>query len=171
MSITECAGYKKLLAAVQHDEQKSPGFHDYRGKLDWAKARAEHYAEKTGLSATDILNAWEDRRDYWYMNYYQESNQPEIKGDKVRVFDTTEALQTAIGERKFRCPSCGGVSTHPYECNASAECDWKAYGLFGTMGKGAYVFVKSVLAGEEFFMPVAWEGASAAITTEEGIQA
>lgn len=157
MNITECEGYKTLLAAVVRDEQKSPGFHDYRGSLAWAVARAEHYAEKTGLSAIDILNAWEKSRGYWYMNYYQEANQPEIKGDNVRVFDTVDDLNAAIGEPQFRCSSCSGVSSNPYECNASEKCDWKSYGLFGTMGKGVYVFVKSKLWGQELFMPIAWE--------------
>jgi hypothetical protein len=157
MNITECEGYKKLILAVEHDEQKSPNFHNYRGKLEWILARAKHYAEKTGLSATDILDAWEKNRDYWYMNYYQDSKQPEIKGDDVRVFDTVEELRSAIGDREFRCPACGGVSSDPYKCNASDKCDWKSYGLFGAIGKGAYVFVKSELRGQELFMPVAWE--------------
>jgi hypothetical protein len=162
MNITECTGYKKLLAAVERDEQKSPGVHNYRGKLAWVIARAEHYAEKTGLSAIGILDAWENRRNYWYMNYYQDANQPEIKIDKVRVFDTVEDLKAAVGAGQFRCPSCGGISGNPYECNAG-ECDWKSYGLFRTLGKGAYVFVKSELRGQEIFMPVQWEHDNAAI--------
>jgi len=157
MNITECDGYKNLLAAVEKDEQQSPGFHDYKGKLDWVIGRANHYAEKTGLLAIDILNAWEERRDYWYMNYYQDCNQPEIKGENVRVFDTVDDLKSAIGKMEFRCPSCGGISTKPYKCNASDECDWCSYGLLGTLGKGAHVFVKSELRGQECFMPVAWE--------------
>lgn len=40
-----------------------------------AVERACHYAEKTGLSASDILDAWERGRDYWYMNFYQDGNQ------------------------------------------------------------------------------------------------
>lgn len=158
MAITECEGYKKLLKAVEYDEHKSPDFHDYRGKLAWVVDRAKHYADKTGIPAVDILNAWENNRDYWYMNYYQESNQPEIKGDNVRVFDTLDALRAALGENpKFRCPSCKGVSSNPYECDASDKCDWKAYGLFGCLGNGAHIFVKSELRGQELFMPLAWE--------------
>ena len=33
MEITECELYKKLLSAVEKDERKSTGFHDYHGKL------------------------------------------------------------------------------------------------------------------------------------------
>lgn len=157
MDITESDGYKKLLASVERDEQKSPGFHDYRGKLQWVVSRAEHYAEKIGVPSIDIINAWEKNRDYWYMNYYQDCNQPEIKGDIVRVFDTIDALKAAIGAPQFRCPKCEGISSNPYECNASNECDWKSYGLFGTLGKGVYVFVKSELRGQDMFTPIAWE--------------
>lgn len=157
LNITECEGYKKLLAAVERDEQSQTRCHNYREKLAWIIARAEHYAEKTGLSASEILDAWEKRRDYWYMNYYQDSCQPEIKGDKVRVFDTVDDLKASIVVPEFRCPKCGGVSSDPYKCNASDTCDWKSYGLFGTLGKGVYVFVKSELYGQNIFMPVAWE--------------
>ena len=96
------------------------------------------------------------------MNYYQEANQPLIKGDNVKVFDTVEDMMKSIKEYKFRCPACGGISTDPYECNSGVisdgnPCDWKVYGLFGDLGKGAYVYCKDKLKGENIFMPLAWE--------------
>lgn len=154
--IEECEGYKHLLAAVERDEGRWPKGHDYRGKLAWAVARAQHYAEKTGLQATEILDAWEKGRDYWYMNYYQESNQPTIQGERVRVFDTVDGMLAAIGKPEFRCPKCNGVSSSPYECSVE-PCDWKVYGLFRDLGKGVYVFVKEKVRGELLFMPLAWE--------------
>lgn len=167
----DCDGYRKLLAAVEYDEQESPGFHDYRGKLSWIISRANHYAEKTGLSPESILDAWEERRDYWYMNFYQDSQQPEIKGDKVRVFETVAEMLESIGKRGFRCPNCEGVSKSPYTCDtgiiaSGKPCDWKVYGLFGHLGKGVAVFVKEKLAGENLFMPIAWEP-----TTDERTEA
>ena len=57
MNINECVGYKKLLAAVEHDEEKSKGFHGYRAKLAWIIGRAAHYSEMTGLDAADILDS------------------------------------------------------------------------------------------------------------------
>jgi hypothetical protein len=157
-----CEGYRTLLAAVEKDEKQQFGSHDYRAKLAWVVAQAKHYAEKTGLAAEDILDAWERDRRYWYMNYYQPCNQPDIKGDRVRVFDTTNDLLTSIGKVGFRCPSCVGVSKSPYECTTGIVsdgkvCDWKVYGLFGHLGKGVTVFVKERLKGESLFMPVAWE--------------
>ena len=88
------------------------------------------------------------------MNYYQDCNQPEIKAGKVKVFGTILELKEAIGEMKFRCPSCGKESPNPYECKA---CGWKVYGLLGDMGKGVFVYVKEQLRGETMFMPVSWE--------------
>jgi hypothetical protein len=163
MEIEDSEGYKKLSAAVAKDQLKSPGFRDYVGKLQWIIDRAKHYAEKTGLEASDILNAWEAGRGYWYMNYYQDCNQPLIQGDKVRVFETQDDLLNALGIPEFRCPACNGISTNPYECNSGLEmpegklCDWKVYGLFTDLGKGIYIFVKDKCAGERIFMPVAWE--------------
>jgi hypothetical protein len=162
--ITECLGYQHLLAAVEEDERTQAGFHDYRAKLKWVAERAQHYAEKTGILAAEILDAWEKDRRYWYMNYYQEANQPRIEAGKVRVFETPEDLQAAIGTVGFRCPMCRGVSKSPFECDSKQEmspgkvCDWKVYGLLGHLGKGVYVFVKSRIAGTAIFMPVAWEG-------------
>lgn len=166
-----CDGYRKLLASVEADEGKHPRFHNYRGKLAWATARAKHYAEKTGLTPEAILDAWEQKRDCWYMNFYQPSNQPEITGNNVRVFETSTELLESIGDAGFRCPACAGVSKSPYECTTGIvkdgkKCDWKVYGLFGHLGKGTSVFVKEKVAGENIFMPVAWE--SGATSGEEG---
>jgi hypothetical protein len=162
-AIEECEGYKKLLKAVERDEAESPGGHDYRGKLAWVLERAKHYAEKTGLEAADILDAWEKDHTYWYMNYYQDCNQPLIKGDEtMRIFESMDELKESVGKSGFRCPACGGVSSDPYECNTGKiinkkVCDWKSYGLFGCMGKGAHFFVKEKMKGETIFMPIAWE--------------
>lgn len=143
--------------------------HKYCDTFKWIIDRAKHYADKTGLNWEDILDSWEEDCNYWYMNYYQECNQPEIKGDKVKVFDTVEDMLKSIGKKQFRCPSCGGISTNPYSCDSGLEiekatkrkpakvCDWKVYGLFGDLGKGVFVFCKDKVKGETIFMPVSWE--------------
>jgi hypothetical protein len=188
--VLNMTGYESLKAAVERDcnDRNSCGcfnpegcnlenarigeygkrgykscFHKYCNKFKWVIDRAKHYGEKLGLNWEDVLTSWEADRNYWYMNYYQDSNQPEIKGDKVRVFETVEEMLANLGERKFRCPACGGISTDPYKCNSGLEmskgkkCDWKVYGLFGDLGKGVFVYCKDKLRGETIFMPVAWE--------------
>ena len=143
--------------------------HKYCDKFKWVVDRAKHYASALNLNWEDVLDAWEERRDYWYMNYYQASNQPEVFGDKVRVFDTVEEFKESIKGSKFRCPMCGGESTNPYVCNSGLLmdkvkiCDWKSYGLFGDLGKGTFVYCKDKLVGETLFTPIAWE-----IKEEEG---
>lgn len=179
--IEDCDGYKKLKAAVDADEKQSPKFHDYNAKLIWALDRAKHYAEKTGLREADILDSWEKSRDYWYMNYYQDSNLPAIEGDRVKVFDTMEALHASVGKAGFRCPLCSGVSKDAYACDSGVvvknikdgkdgPCNWKVYGLLGDLGKGVYVFVKAEMRGNRIFKPIAWESeadALAATKTEK----
>ena len=180
MEIEKCQGYATLLAAVMKDVQGGEGcfnpegctysrtksfrcFHRYCDKFKWVIDRARAYAEKAGIDASAILDAWEEPRNYWYMNYYQDVNQPLLTGDRVRVFDTAEQMLESVGKSGFRCPMCKGVSKNPYQCDTGLEmsegkvCDWKAYGLFGTLGQGASVYVKSQLKGETFFMPIAWE--------------
>jgi hypothetical protein len=162
--VENCEGYKKLRAAVERDIKKrarSP--EELEKHFAWVIERAKHYAEKTGLEAADILDAWERDRDYWHLNYYQEGNQPEIKGDDVRVFDTPDDFKATLDGKGFRCPACGGVSTNPVTCDSGIRnkngkvCDWKAYGLFRTMGKGVTLFIKSDLRVYNIFKPVAWE--------------
>jgi len=137
-------------------------FHSYCDKFKWVIDRAKHYAVKTGISWEEILDSWESGRDYWYMNYYQDSNQPEIKGNKVRVFETVDEMIKSVG-KEFRCPLCGGISTNPYECNSGLKmsngktCDWKVYGLLRGLGKDIFVYCKDKVRGEHIFMPIAWE--------------
>lgn len=156
-------GYESLKAAVEVDRNKYTNDSGYQKKFDWVIDRAKHYGEKLDLDWQDVLTSWENDRSYWYMNYYQDSNQPEIKGEKVRTFESVQSMLESIGEKKFRCPSCSGVSTDPYECNSGKGmskgkiCDWKVYGLFGDLGKGIFVFCKDKLRGETIFLPLSWE--------------
>lgn len=166
--ITATDAWKKLQQAADRDQRESPGFHDYAAKLEWIKARVAHYEEKTGIPGEKILERWEADRSYWYMNFYQDANQPTL--DKVRVFPTVEVLRESVGDKGFRCPSCGGVSKDSTECDSGLMigegkkahvCNWKAYGFLGTMGKGVDILVIDTPDGGfrqgHYFMPVAWE--------------
>ena len=190
----ESKGYKKLIESVKsncltgqncfnangcdkqqyryeggHCYKNIKCFHAYCNKFKWIIDRANHYAEKTGLTAEEILDAWEDRRNYWYMNYYQESNQPEIKGTNVKIFDTKKEFIDSLKGQGFRCPCCNGISSNCYNCDSGIKlqlinskkkketCNWSAGGLFSTMGKGVHVFIKETMDMAEIFMPIAWE--------------
>lgn len=169
-------GYSKLMSAVMKDckegrdcfnqkvcDKNSGCSHRYCDKFKWVIERAKHYAEKMGLNWEDVLDSWEESRNYWYMNYYQECNQPLINSDRVRVFDTLDELTDSFQGKGFVCPMCSGISSNPYTCNSGLEmsagktCDWKVGGLFGDLGKGIFVYCKEKLRGNTIFMPVAWK--------------
>lgn len=177
--LTESPGYKSLLYDVQRDcegdggvfnpngcESRCPNshcFHQYCDKFKWVIDRVYHYSKTLDIPVENILDSWEKDRNYWYMNFYQNSNQPLINpGRKVKVFETVEDFKESGIEKGFRCPACGGVSTHPTICNSGKRfkdhiCDWKSYGLLGTLGKGVFVYIKSEVQGHQIFMPIAWE--------------
>lgn len=165
-------GFDSLLDSIQKDideseeRKKKQGYYfrapkEYLDKFQWILDRAKNYGDKLGLKWEDILSSWDKGRKYWYMNYYQDCNQPEVNADKVFVFETMGEMLESIGKSGFVCPSCGGISLNPYECDTKKDvngklCDWKVYGLFKDLGKGAFVYCKDKLAGETIFMPVAW---------------
>lgn len=160
-------GYKSLSESIQRTAERYPNdsrFSDGKcSKLKWAVERAKHYEEITGVSACMILDTWEANRDYWYVNYYQDANQPRLDDKSVRVFDTIEDMKHSIGTSGFRCPRCKGVSTNPKTCDSGEKiekgkiCDWKSWGLFGTMGQGVHIFVKTECHGQDAFTPISWE--------------
>ena len=65
---------------------------EYCKSFKWAVDRAKHYEEKTGIPYLDVLKSWEEGRDYWFLNYYQDCKQPKIKDGQVRMFDTRDAF-------------------------------------------------------------------------------
>lgn len=160
--LEKCEGYIKLREKANSNIQHGWGEAGVNKKFDWVIERAKHYADKLDLPINDILISWVNDCNYSFVNYFQDCNQPEIKVDKVRVFDTIEQMLESIGEKRFRCPACNGISTDPYSCNSgelisNKKCDWKVYGFLGDLGKGIYVYVKDQLKGETMFIPLAWE--------------
>lgn len=175
-------GYEKLKQAVMRDcrehnacdcfnengcdkENQSIGkygddgykhcFHAYCDKFKWVIERARHYGEKLNIPWEEILDSWEEDRDYWYMNYYQESNQPLIDSDSVYVFESAEEMRSKVGN-EFICPCCKGISTNPYECNSGKKtngkiCDWKSYGFF--QFDLAFIYCKKERKSEKIFKP------------------
>lgn len=158
----DCAKYENCFNPEGCDKEHSKCFNNYCSKFKWAIDRAKMYGEALGVNWEDILDSWEKDRSYWYQNYYQEANQPEINSDKTRVFETVDEMLGSLGDGGFRCPYCGAISTNPYECNSGKQvdgktCDWKVYGLLRDLGKGVFVYCKDRLKGEIIFMPIAWE--------------
>lgn len=183
MNITESKGYKRLKDAVERDikeqlENKAfdchfnevgcnnPNckcFHKYCDKFKWIIERVNHYAEKLNIPASEILDNLEEQRNYWYMNYYQECNQPLLDTENVYVFETNEDVVKSFDNKGFRCPNCKGVSSHPQVCDSKKivnkkVCDWKSFGLF-RFGL-VTVVVKNPFSVTEIFKPIKWESSS-----------
>jgi len=90
--------------------------HDYCGKYKWVLERAKHYAEKTGKTVEEVMEIWENDRTYWYMNYYQDCNQPLLNSESIINYeDWLAELKNRFGNDAkkwaFKCPSCNNVQT------------------------------------------------------------
>lgn len=130
------------------------------------KTKLKNYSEKTGVSELEILKGWEEQRTYSAINFYQEANQPEIKTDKVIIAESSEDFFKKFPSRKWICPNCKGISKDPFMCDSGVKlklingsnkkeiCNWKAGGLFGTMGNGVHVFLKDKLKLVGIFKPL-----------------
>lgn len=117
--------------------------HKYCDKYVWVLNRAQHYAEKTGKTRDEILEIWETDRSYWYMNYYQECNQPKLEGENIIFYDEWIAqLKERFGDDSrhwvFKCPACGHLQTIQDFIDHKVEKPEGAY--FNCIGR----FVKGV---------------------------
>lgn len=147
---------KQYLIDYAENGKKCSNKCEYCQKFKWAIDRAKHYGEKLEIPWKEVMRSWDEDMNYWYMNYYQECNQPKIESNNVFVFESVEEMREKIGT-EFICPCCKGVSTNPYECNSGVKikgnkiCDWKSYGLF-QFGL-AFIYCKKERKSTKCFMP------------------
>ena len=158
-------GYTSLMEAYNHDiNEKWRSKEELDNKLQWVLSRADAYAALCGTTRDEVLKAWESRRDYWWLNFYQDCNQPDperMKGTPVMLYaDWMNKGIRLYGpdmlDWSFKCPACGHIQTlrefkdagvdeeHAFTCCASrfglggsTTCKWTTGGLlrFG----GVYV--------------------------------
>lgn len=124
---------------------------EYCDKFKWTIDRAKDYSKLTDTPYLDILKSWETSRSYWYLNYYQDCNQPNPESEVIFTFDTTDDFMKTVGDEGFVCPHCGLESNDAYECN---HCHWKAYGLFRM--DLVTIFIKDTAQMTRCFKPAAW---------------
>lgn len=97
--------------------------HKYCDKYKWVIDRAKHYAEKTGKPYEEIIEIWESNRTYWYMNYYQDCQQPlngrsgENGEQALKTAERIEFLKKEIETYEFLS------TTLAYEHQQSAKND------------------------------------------------
>jgi hypothetical protein len=122
------------------------------------------YGKFLNLDKLTMLRTIEERRDYNTVNYYQDANFPKLDTNDVLVFQNQKEFMERFPSKQFICPACKQISTDPYICNSNhidkkgKVCDWKAYGLFHTMGKGIKILFKDKFlecpTPQEIFRPI-----------------
>ena len=119
----------------------------------FVRERSQHYAEVLGITKLEVLKAWEARRDYSAINFYQDAKQPKL--ENCHVYENKKALQDDLEGELFQCPSCEHHTKNPYECDYK-DCDWKVYGFldFGS----EFILLKDTppWVPEKIFKPVKW---------------
>lgn len=87
---SQTKGYKSLKEAYMSDARRagkearpmrSKG--ELYEKFQWVISRCFHYAQALNKQPWDVLDEWESKRDYWWLNYYQESRQPKIRPESI----------------------------------------------------------------------------------------
>ena len=165
-------GYQTLMDVYQNDLDRKARTEDVlKNKLDWVLKRAEKYAALLGITRDEVLHLWESDRNEWWVNYYQECNQPDPE-NKIGMPVLLQSEWLAKGHRlygpdmkqwKFVCPNCKKAQTvgkfldnglkicHSYTCCASrfgfgatSGCNWAITNIL-PMG-GAYVVMTNALA-------------------------
>lgn len=89
-------GYRSLKAAYTRDVQESEADRvrfkrkpmrekpEFLKLFNWVICRAKHYAIKQDRPIEEVLNEWEEKRDYWWLNYYQSSRQPKLHSKSLK---------------------------------------------------------------------------------------
>lgn len=88
-------------------------------KLKWVLDRADAYADACKVKRDDVLKAWETKRNYWWLNFYQDCNQPDparMKGTPVVLYaDWLKEGSRLYGpdmlDWRLKCPACGHIQT------------------------------------------------------------
>ena len=155
-----------LISALKQKARESWGGKIGEGRAEeietFLRKMLKNYSQVLGFSEEEMLQKLESVRGYSAINYYQECNLPSL--EDVAVFETIKALNERFPSKQFVCPRCGGISINPSTCNSGKEmekgkvCDWKAWGLFKTMGNGYQFVVRDDFLNNpvvhEIFMPV-----------------
>ena len=77
--VAKSPGYRSLKAAYAHDiRKKNRTKSELLRHFKWVIGRATHYSQKQNRLIQEVLNEWESRRTYWWLNYYQECKQPKL---------------------------------------------------------------------------------------------
>jgi len=76
-AVSQCTGYISMKAAVAAEAKKCAKWkrkpdERYQQSFNFAINRAKHYAYHLNKSIIEILDDWEEKRTYSFINYYQD---------------------------------------------------------------------------------------------------
>ncbi|MCG6228103.1 hypothetical protein [Vibrio furnissii] len=87
---SQTKGYKSLKEAYMRDARNAGkearpmrSKEEFYKRFQWVVNRCVHYAHALNKKPWDVLDEWESKRDYWWLNYYQGSNQPKIRPESI----------------------------------------------------------------------------------------
>ncbi|EKO3657438.1 hypothetical protein M3906_000250 [Vibrio metschnikovii] len=87
---SQTKGYKSLKEAYMRDARRAGkearpmrNKEEFYKKFQWVISRCIHYSQALNKQPWDILDEWESKRDYWWLNFYQESKQPKIRPESI----------------------------------------------------------------------------------------
>lgn len=155
---------KEVINSFREDKnwntENKDGSHRFDKEIEWIEKMVNEYADYFKMTADEVISIMEEKREYSWPNYYQESNFPSVDnfGKLIGIYKTFDEFQTYAKEhwKGFRCPKCKNVGRHPQECDHRIEkdgkCDWCSYGLFESGKK--VVILESGFKAIPIFEPV-----------------
>lgn len=87
---SQTKGYKSLKEAYMRDTRKAGkekrpmrDKEEFYKHFQWVISRCIHYAHALNKKPWEVLDEWESKRDYWWLNFYQDSRQPKIRPESI----------------------------------------------------------------------------------------
>ncbi len=77
------------------------------------------YSTALGIGQPELLAAFEKSRRHQAAGYYRRTNFPSL--ESVTLLPNMREFKKRYPSGRFRCPACGGISTHPAQCNSGRE--------------------------------------------------
>ncbi len=127
----------ELISKFESDKnwntENCDGSKRFDKELVWIRKMIENYSEKLNIPIDEVVENFEQNRNYSWPNYYQEWHFPSLdKLNSVSIYETLDEFNAK--NKRFKCPSCGNVYIHPTNCEHRIKkdgiCDWTAGGLF-----------------------------------------
>lgn len=107
--LAQSPGYKSLKAAYIRDvHEAGQSKRPMRKKAEFLKlfrrviGMAQHYAVRTGKPVEQVINEWEEKRDYWWLNFYSEHHLSKLASGKPRNVQhqkTETYLRSSLSKR------------------------------------------------------------------------